>query len=195
LTNEEGPGDLRALLTTPIQEYTAVIKEKTAVNPPIVENIPEQLTERPQWVCWRLEERDGKQKTKVPYVPGTLRRASTTDLMSWRSFSEALEAYEAAEPPYDGIGFVFSSADPFVAIDLDDCRDPESGEVAPWAKKIIDRVREGYIEVSPSHEGVHIILEGTVRGGGMRRRIHPRGKVEMYGRDRFFTVTGRELRQ
>ena len=43
--------------------------------PPIIENIPEQLTERPQWVCWRLEERDGR-TTKVPYTPGTLRRAS-----------------------------------------------------------------------------------------------------------------------
>ena len=27
-------------------------------NMPAIENIPEELTERPQWVCWRLEERD-----------------------------------------------------------------------------------------------------------------------------------------
>jgi putative DNA primase/helicase len=80
-----------------------MIKEATAVYPPVVENIPEQLTERPQWVCWRLEEREGK-ATKVPYTPGTLRRASSTDLMTWRTFSEALEAYERSEPPYDGIG-------------------------------------------------------------------------------------------
>ena len=111
--------------------------------------------------------RDGK-PTKVPYTPGTERRASSTELMTWSTFEQALAAYEVGEPPYDGIGFVFCNADPFVGIDLDDCCDPESGEVAPWAQ--------------------HIIVEGSVRDGGMRK-----GKVEMYGRGRFFTITGRSL--
>ena len=159
----------------------------TVISAPIIENIPEALTERPQWVCWKLEERDGKQ-TKVPYTPGTLRRASSTDLMTWRTFSEALAAYEAGEPPYDGIGFMFCSADPFVGIDLDKCRNPETGKVAEWAQKIISTVKEGYVEASPSGTGIHVIVEGTVRGGGMRK-----GKLEMYGRDRFFTITGRIL--
>jgi putative DNA primase/helicase len=173
-----------------------MIKATAAVDPPIIENIPEQLTERAQWVCWRREIRAGK-PTKVPYTPGTERRASTTDLMTWRTFSEALEAYEAGEPPYDGIGFVFCSADPFVGIDLDDCRNPQTGEVEPWAQKIIDRVQEGYIEASPSGTGVHIIVEGTVRGGGMRKKIRLNGEVvgeiEMYSRKRFFTITGEAL--
>jgi putative DNA primase/helicase len=164
-----------------------VIKETTTVNQPITENIPEQLTERPQWVCWRFEEREGEQ-TKVPYTPGTLRRASSTDLMTWRTFSEALEAYEHSEPPNDGVGYVFCSADPFVGIDLDDCRDPESGEISAWAQKIIDRVQEGYVEISPSGSGIHIIIRGSVRDGGMRK-----GKVEMYARGRFFTITGGAL--
>jgi len=159
----------------------------TAVNPPLIENIPKQLTERPQWVCWRLEERDDKM-TKVPYTPGTLRKASSTDLMTWRTFSDALEAYERSEPPYDGIGFVFCSADPFAGIDLDNCRDPETGAVEEWARKLIDSVREGYVEASPSGTGIHIILEGVVRGGAVKK-----GPVEMYGRDRFFTVSGRIL--
>ena len=161
-----------------------MIKETTTVNQPITENIPEQLTERPQWVCWRYEERGGTM-TKVPYTPGTERRASSTDLMTWRTFERTLAAYEAQEPPYDGIGFVFSSADPFVGIDLDKCRDPEDGEVTAWAQKILDRVKQGYIEASPSGTGVHIVIKGTVRDGGMRK-----GKVEMYSRGRFFTITG-----
>jgi putative DNA primase/helicase len=173
-----------------------VIKETTAVSPPNTENIPDRLTERPQWVCWRLETRDGK-PTKVPYTPGTERRASTTDLMTWATFDEALAAYESGEPPYDGIGFVFCSADPFVGIDLDDCRNSESGAVEPWARDIIGRVQEGYIEVSPSGEGVHIIVEGAVREGRTRKKIHLQGEVvgqvEMYGRGKFFTVTGRSL--
>jgi putative DNA primase/helicase len=169
-----------------------MIKAITAVDPPTIENIPGQLTERPQWVCWRLETRDGK-PTKVPYTPGTERRASSTDLMTWRTFDQALAAYEAGEPPYDGIGFVFCSADPFVGVDLDDCRDPESGAVAEWAQRIISRVEEGYIEASPSGTGVHVIVEGTARGGRAQKKVPPKGKVEMYSRERFFTVTGRVL--
>jgi putative DNA primase/helicase len=164
-----------------------MIKATAAVDPPIIENIPEQLTERPQWVCWRREIRNDK-PTKVPYTPGTERRASSTDLLTWRIFEEALTAYERGEPPYDGIGFVFCSADPFVGIDLDDCRNRQTGEVEPWAQKIISDASEGYVEASPSKTGVHIIVEGRVRDGGIRR-----GPVEMYSRDRFFTITGEVL--
>ena len=165
-----------------------MIKEKTGEITLTTENIPDQLTERPQWVCWRLEVRKGE-PTKVPYTPGTRSRASSTDLMTWRTFEEALEAYETSEPiAYDGLGFVFCSADPFVGLDLDDCVDPESGEISTWAQKVISRVREGYVEISPSGTGIHIIVEGSVRDGGMRK-----GKVEMYGRGRFFTITGRSL--
>jgi primase-polymerase (primpol)-like protein len=174
-----------------------VIKEKTGEITLITQNIPDQLTERPQWVCWRLEERKGE-PTKVPYTPGTRSRASSTDLMTWRTFEEALEAYETSEPiAYDGIGFVFCSADPFVGIDLDKCRDPESGQVAPWAQSIITRVREGYVEASPSGTGVHIIVEGTARGGRARKKVRLEGEavgeIEMYGQGRFFTITGEPL--
>jgi primase-polymerase (primpol)-like protein len=114
-----------------------MIKATTAVDPPIIENIPEQLTQCPQWVSWRLEMRDGK-PTKVPYTPGTECRASSTDLLTWRTFEEALAAYERGETPYDGIGFVFCSADPFVGIDCDNCRNPGSGKLEPWAQNILD---------------------------------------------------------
>jgi putative DNA primase/helicase len=164
-----------------------VIKEATGLITPSTENIPEHLTDRPQWVCWRLEMRGGK-PTKVPYIAGTNSRASSTDLLTWSSFEYAFAAYEAGEPPYDGIGFVFCSADPLAGIDLDGCRDPETGEVAPWAQKIVADASEGYVEASPSGTGVHIIVKGRVRDGGLRR-----GPVEMYSRDRFFTITGAVL--
>jgi len=170
-----------------------MIKAITAVDPPAIENIPEQLTERPQWVCWRLEVRGGK-LTKIPYTD-TGHRASSTDLMTWTTCAMALAAYERGN--YDGIGFVFSSADPFVGVDLDDCRDPDSGEISPWAQKIIDRVQQGHAEISPSGTGVHIIVEGTVRDGKTRKEVHEKGKrvgrVEMYGRAKFFTITGNLL--
>ena len=170
-----------------------MIKETTGVISPITENIPEQLAERPQWVCWCLEVRDGK-PTKVLYTPGTQRWASSTDLMTWATFEEAVGAYKAAEPiTYDGIGFVFCSADPFVGIDLDNCRDPETSMITPWAKKVLSSVQEGYAEISPSATGIHIIIKGVVREGGIQKKVPPNGKIEMYSRDRFFTVTGSVL--
>jgi putative DNA primase/helicase len=166
--------------------YTTKSPEETGkVLEPIFGNIPAEFTARPQWIVWRLEAgRDGK-LTKVPYsVAGY--QASTTDLLSWSTFEAAVGAYE--DGGYDGLGFVFSSGDPYVGIDLDDCRDPESGEVAPWARKVIERVKHGHVELSPSGSGVHVILRGRVRGRGRKK-----DPVEIYSQERFFCVTGRTL--
>ncbi len=167
-----------------------MIKETTGTDTPI-ENIPEELAERPQWVCWRYEERDEK-LTKVPYQPSGPyppdQKASTTDLMTWGTFEAAYRALDNEVRHYDGIGFVFSSADPFCGIDLDKCRDPQTGALDQWAQEIVGRVGEGYVEISPSGTGIHIIIRGSVRGGGMRK-----GPVEMYSRGRYFTITGHAL--
>lgn len=145
------------------------------------DSIPAELRIRPQWVLWRLESRSDK-PTKVPYNPATGRRASTTDLMTWGIFEEALEELEG----YDGLGFVFCSGDPYVGVDLDSCVDPESGEIAPWASQIIEGM-DSYAELSPSGTGVHIITRGKIPSGGRR------GPIEMYSMERFFTMTGHRL--
>jgi len=145
--------------------------------------LPEELRQRPQWVVWKLEKRRGEDKpTKMPYIAGG-GRAKSTDLMTWRTFEEALQALGTGR--YSGVGFVFCSADPFVGVDLDDCRDPESGEIADWAQKIIDSFTNiVLLEVSPSGRGVHLITKGVCKNGVNTK------SVEVYGQDRFFTVTG-----
>jgi primase-polymerase (primpol)-like protein len=153
----------------------------------IVENVPASLAERDQWICWRYEIRGG-QTTKIPYIPGRDRRASTTDNMTWRSLDGALNAYQRQEPPYAGIGFVFSSGDPFVGVDIDSCRNPQSGALEPWAKKIVEKFKPvAYVEASPSGCGVHIILEGT-----LERAVKTKS-VEVYSEKRFFTISGGAL--
>jgi primase-polymerase (primpol)-like protein len=153
----------------------------------IAENIPEELRELDQWVNWRFEERDDK-LTKVPYNAHTGQRASSTDLKSWTTFEHAHTEYACSGGIYDGIGFVFSDDDPYCGIDLDKCRYSKTGEIDQWAVEIVDRVGEGYVEISPSGTGIHIIIRASVRGGGMRK-----GPVEMYSRGRYFTITGRTL--
>jgi putative DNA primase/helicase len=59
------------------------------------------------------------------------------------------------------------------------------------------RGHEGYVEASPSGTGVHIIVEGTARGGRARKKVRLEGEavgeIEMYGQGRFFTITGEPL--
>lgn len=143
-------------------------------------NIPQRFTRRPQWVNWRYARDEKGNWTKHPYCPRTGRKASSTDLMSWSSFEEVTEALES----FDGVGFVFCSADPFIAIDLDGCRDAATGFIEPWAVKVIEGFAEAYVEASPSGTGVHLITKGRYTGG------HNRKPVEVYGQDRYLTMTG-----
>jgi hypothetical protein len=139
-----------------------------------------------QWVCWRSEarERDGR-LTKVPYSPRSGSRARSDDPGTWGTLAEAEEA--AGKQRHDGIGFVFTAHDPFCGVDLDSCVDPETGEIGPWAKEILGEL-DSYAEFSPSGRGLHIIVQAKLPPGGNRR-----GRVEMYDRGRFFTVTRRHL--
>ncbi len=82
---------------------------------------------------------------------------------------------------------MFSPEDPFTGIDLDRCRNPETGSVEPWAQEIITEL-DSYTEVSPSGTGLHVIVQGKLPAG--RRR---KGRIEMYDRARFFCVTGDHL--
>ena len=79
--------------------------------------IPRELRERPQWVVWRTERRDGK-PTKVPYGVKAGRRASVDDPASWCSFGAALKFAERFDV---ALGYVFHADDPFAGLDLDRC--------------------------------------------------------------------------
>jgi len=144
-----------------------------------------RMQELRQWVCWRYQERNGK-LTKVPFSPLTGGKASSTDPSTWGTYSEAVEARRVYG--YAGIGFVFTTGDPYCGVDLDGCVDPESGEVEPWAQELVDEL-DSYTEISPSGRGLHVICRGELPPG--RNRVGP---IEMYESGRYFTVTGRRLR-
>jgi primase-polymerase (primpol)-like protein len=127
--------------------------------------IPIRLREHPQWICWRIQRRSGKE-TKVPIDPTTGDFASTTDATTWGTFKTALDRARRAN--VDGIGFVFTEGDPFVGVDLDDCRDAETGALDQTAIEVITRLHS-YTEVSPSGTGLHIIARGTLPEGPRRR--------------------------
>ena len=151
-------------------------------------SIPAELRDRHQWVCWRLETRDGK-PTKVPYAAATGRRASSTARGTWGTYEQACEAAAA----YDGIGYVFSAEDPYCGIDLDHCLD-ELGELHTEAHKIVNQL-DGYTELSPSGDGVHVIIRAALRAGRRKQSHTPwGGPFEVYNHGRYFTVTGKDGR-
>uniref|UniRef100_UPI00373FCC24 phage NrS-1 polymerase family protein n=1 Tax=Halostagnicola larsenii TaxID=353800 RepID=UPI00373FCC24 len=123
----------------------------------------------------------------MPVTPGSGEFASSTDPTTWASAETALEYADSREA--DGIGFVFTDDDPIVGVDLDDCRDPETGDVDDRARDIIERL-DSYTEISPSGTGFHVLIEGKLPDGRNRR-----GSIELYDTARFFTVTGDSLEE
>lgn len=161
----------------------------TQLPPP--DAIPAALLALPNWLAWKLQEREGK-PTKVPFSPITRHFASSTDAATWGTFDQA--AAFALRTKANGVGFVFTNT-PLCGIDLDHCIDPASGEIDAWALEIV-RHFDSYTEVSPSGTGLHIFVQGTLPGGGRKRKVagsHPDAAIEVYDHGRYFTVTGRML--
>jgi putative DNA primase/helicase len=155
--------------------------------------IPEELRQARQWVCWQYEydKRRSKPK-KVPIDPVTGKHASTTDPATWGSYDEAC-AY-ASDHHVDGVGFVFTSDDPFCGVDLDDCRDPETGTMRLGADEVLDSLGS-YAEVSPSGTGIKVFIRAVKQGERCSTKETPwGGKIEIYDQERFFAITGNVYR-
>lgn len=172
-------------ITSPPTNYS--VTSRVTVN---FDAIPTEQKQTNQWVLWRYEERDGK-RTKVPYQPNGS-KASSTDASTWSTFEVVKAGYEQGS--FSGVGFVLANG--FAGVDFDHCRDPSTGEIDAWAKTYLDRLNS-YSEVSPSGEGVHCILRGSLPEGvdGRRKALEgkgyrPKAAIEMYSARRFFTVTG-----
>lgn len=156
------------------------------------ENIPHELKEIKQWVCWRLVEKwdelnQDKKLTKIPYNPGTGTEADTTNSKTWTDFETACRAYESGA--YNGIGFVFTESDPYCGIDLDNCRDSATGAIKQWGTDVLNNVRS-YPEASQSGYGIHVIVKAKKPGGRCNIGYHD-GRFEIYDKLRFFCMTGK----
>jgi len=110
-------------------------------------HVPVCLRELSQWVCWQYITRNGK-TTKCPMRANGRGKASSTDRATWGTFDQAVAACKKRSV-LAGVGFVFSADDPFAGIDLDNCIDMISGEIKPWARRILKQL-DSYSEVSPS---------------------------------------------
>lgn len=150
--------------------------------------LPEELCWTAQW-CVAGPDDNGKYRVPNTVVGNRLRHADPTDPRSWGDFETSREFTEA-NPAY-GIGFVLSSADPYVCIDLDIKNANNESNPLKWTSedviarhhKIIEAFGS-YTERSASGQGFHIWLRGG-SGRGARR-----DGVEVYSQERFIVCTG-----
>jgi len=150
---------------------------------PNFELIPDKLNSNDQWVCWRAEKQEGREKpTKVPYNPRNGRKARVNEPATWTSFEEACQAYKKGG--YDGIGFVLTENDPYTGFDFDDCI--HNDFIYPIQMAWVERLNS-YTEISPSGEGLRTIVRGTLPAALKK------GKWEVYSNGRYLTFTGHKL--
>jgi len=155
-------------------------------------HVPGELKAKPNWVRWKLESVDGR-LTKVPYQLNGA-KASSTDSTTWNSFDNIVA--NAVINDREGVGIMTDGT--WIGFDLDGCRNPGTGEVAPWAKRVIDLLGT-YTEITPSGTGVRAYALGTLPDGARRFSIASSagfgGKVgiEVYSGQRYFTVTGNRV--
>jgi hypothetical protein len=156
------------------------------------ETIPTALRALP-YVLWRPEPRGEDKPAKVPYrIADPMRRASSTDAVTWGTFADAVEAYgslvdlppDPARGPLAGIGCVLTPHAGITCIDLDRVLAPD-GHLDPRAEAIVERC-DSWAEISPSGTGLHIFVLGTV----------PRAlkglQIEVYTEARYICLTGHQ---
>ena len=141
-------------------------------------SLPKELQQNPQWAIYRRD-------NKIPCSPHNGRYADCNDPNTYADFDTAIAAIEKYK--FDGLSFCFTSEDPFVGIDIDHCRNADTGELTEQAQYIVEKLNS-YTEISVSGTGLHVFCCGALPDSGRRK-----GNLEMYSDGKFFAMTGNQL--
>lgn len=123
-----------------------------------LENIPQELKVNGLWCLWKKIEGKGK----VPFDASNDNFAKSNDKSTFHPFQLALKNvhkymnFNENNEMTGGLGLgIFNG---FSAIDIDNCRNPENGQLKEMANDIIDYC-DSYTEISPSGTGIRIIIK------------------------------------
>jgi hypothetical protein len=176
------------------------------------------LAER-RWCTWVqkiVPRRDGTAAwTKRPTLPRTGYGARVNNTRGCVTWTEAAAGVGVAGAV--GVGWFCVDDLTRAFLDIDKCRDPVTGEVAPWALAVLEMCQGAYVEVTPSGTGLRVLGacgfdvafqgkllmpaflaaqddEGLAVWGGSRE-CDPRAAIEIYfACARYVTVTGWDWR-
>lgn len=137
------------------------------------------LTAYPQFVLYALEPMANGKTRKFPIDPATGRPADGQDPRNWMTAEQALA---------DGrpVGFVFTEADPFFFLDIDNALQADN-TWSPLAQSLCARLSGCAVEVSQSGRGLHVF--GRTAPVEHGKRNHAEG-LELYTSRRFVALTG-----
>lgn len=112
-----------------------------------------ELKQQRCWVNWHYFNRDGKM-TKPPLNPHTGDNAKVNDPQTWGDYALALHNTKAEK--CDGIGIMVIEGKEYslCGIDIDGHKDGSN----PLQAEIMELFKGTYMEVSPSGQGIHILL-------------------------------------
>lgn len=160
-------------------------------------NALKELATQKIWVAWKLVKDPEKDRlVKEPYSPIYGGRAKSNTPSTWGIFDGALALAESFAKEQNlqlgvscGVGIMFANG--YIGIDLDHVILP-NGELKEFAKNIVDSMNS-YTEVSPSHNGLHILCKLncplTLFGEARHVKLYD-SSCEIYENGRYFTFTG-----
>ncbi len=144
------------------------------------------LTKMRHWLLWQWEKPKDKW-TKPPYQPSGA-HAKNNDPATWSTYDTVIGVLDK----WDGIGFSLTETE-YAAFDIDNCRDPATGVIDPWATDLV-KSADTYAEITVSGTGLRVV------GLGTGPEIHRKQKavngitLETYRRaTRFIVITGNQL--
>ena len=154
-------------------------------------NCPSMLRSLPGWLVWRFEYFDNETKPrKMPYYISGIKRHGTQGLAPDKAQLVPFEAAKAAaiRMGYDGVGFATLAEFGIVALDFDDCVEPER-------MRIVEGLVAGtYAEYSPSGQGVRAFMRGNLGNRSLHKtKSADRFGFETFSTKGFVTFTGNRL--
>jgi Protein of unknown function (DUF3987)/Primase C terminal 2 (PriCT-2) len=152
------------------------------------------LTKQKRWVVWRWTW-SGAKWDKPPYRSNNpQKKAATNNPKTWSSYAEAVKAVKYGKA--DGIGYVLTDSK-IAAADLDDCRDPVSQKLTPWAAQMVAEAQAAGIYVETTVSGTGLRTVGTTTNSeklDTKLRLEGIGALELYrGAVRYITISGLQI--
>jgi hypothetical protein len=141
-----------------------------------------------QFILYKIIPEPGRNR-KLPISPHTLQAwPKGSDWQQkpaeWTDAATACGLLPLLGPGH-GVGFIFTDADPFFFLDIDDCRGPVGW--TPAAETLCAMLPGAAVEVSQSGEGLHVIGTGHVPAHGCDNQpLH----AQFYTSRRFVALTG-----
>ena len=156
-----------------------------AVEQKLIENVPDEMKNKPNWVIVRTkfnEEKGRLDKYLIDVHTG--KAAKSDDLTTWATFDEAREY--AKHNGGVALAYALDGKDGIACIDLDGCYE-ENGDFSEFAHKVFNAADGMYCEKSVSGKGLHFF--GKTQGMDVRT-FSEDGEMEFYRGAHFIAMTG-----